>query len=150
MLSAASVVSAQTFNEWKDPQVNAVNRAEMRSDDISLEGPDRYMSIHGKWKFNWVKDADLRPSGFWATDYDDKDWGEMPVPGVWELNGYGDPIYVNIGYAWRNQYESNPPYVPVTGNHVGTYRKNISIPASWTGKDVFIHFGSVHRTSICS
>lgn len=143
MLSAASVVSAQTFNEWKDPQVNAVNRAEMRSDDISLEGTDRYMSIHGKWKFNWVKDADLRPSGFWATDYDDKDWGEMPVPGVWELNGYGDPIYVNIGYAWRNQYESNPPYVPVTGNHVGTYRKNISIPASWTGKDVFIHFGSV-------
>jgi len=143
MLSAASVVSAQTFNEWRDPQVNAVNRAEMRSDDISLEGTDRYMSIHGKWKFNWVKDADLRPSGFWATDYDDKDWGEMPVPGVWELNGYGDPIYVNIGYAWRNQYESNPPYVPVTGNHVGTYRKNISIPASWTGKDVFIHFGSV-------
>lgn len=143
MLSAAYVVSAQTFNEWRDPQVNAVNRAEMRSDDISLEGTDRYMSIHGKWKFNWVKDADLRPSGFWATDYDDKDWGEMPVPGVWELNGYGDPIYVNIGYAWRNQYESNPPYVPVTGNHVGTYRKNISIPASWTGKDVFIHFGSV-------
>ena len=136
-------MSAQTFNEWRDPQVNAVNRAEMRSDDISLEGTDRYMSIHGKWKFNWVKDADLRPSGFWALDYDDKDWGEMPVPGVWELNGYGDPIYVNTGYAWRNQYENNPPYVPVTGNHVGTYRKNISIPASWTGKDVFIHFGSV-------
>lgn len=143
LLSAAAILSAQSFNEWRDPQINAVNRVEMHSDDISLEGTDRYLSIHGKWKFNWVEDADLRPSGFWAPDYDDKDWGEMPVPGVWELNGYGDPIYVNTGYAWRNQYENNPPYVPVEGNHVGTYRKEISIPASWSGKDIFIHFGSV-------
>ena len=140
---AALTMSAQTFNEWKDPKVNAVNRAEMHSDCISFEGTDNYLSIHGKWKFNWVEDADLRPANFWTTDYDDKDWGVMPVPGVWELNGYGDPIYVNIGYAWRNQYESNPPYVPIKGNHVGTYRKGFTLPASWKGKDVFIRFGSV-------
>lgn len=143
ILSMTMNISAQTFNEWKDPKINAINRSEMHTDCIDFDGTENYLSIHGKWKFNWVKDADLRPDNFWTLNYDDKDWGEMPVPGVWELNGYGDPIYVNTGYAWRSQYENNPPYVPVTDNNVGTYRKNITIPASWTGKDIFIHFGSV-------
>lgn len=134
---------AQTFNEWRDPKINAINRAEMHSDCINFEGTENCLSIHGKWKFNWVEDSDLRPDNFWLMDYDDKDWGTMPVPGMWELNGYGDPIYVNTGYAWRSQYENNPPFVPVKGNHVGTYRKEFEIPASWKGKDVFIRFGSV-------
>ena len=51
----------------------------------------------------------------------------MKVPGVWEMNGYGDPIYVNVGYAWRSQYKNNPPYVPIENNHVGSYRKEIII-----------------------
>ena len=67
----------------------------------------------------------------------------MQVPAVWELNGYGDPIYVNVGYAWRNQYKNNPPYVPVEKNHVGSYRKEIIVPADWKGKDIIAHFGSV-------
>ncbi len=61
---------------------------------------------------------------------------------MWELNGYGDPIYVNNGYAWRNHFENNPPQVPEKDNHVGTYRKEIEIPADWKGKDVIAHFGS--------
>ncbi len=67
----------------------------------------------------------------------------MKVPGVWEMNGYGDPIYVNVGYAWRSQYKNNPPYVPIENNHVGSYRKEIIIPAEWSGKEIFAHFGSV-------
>lgn len=58
----------------------------------------------------------------------------MQVPGVWELNGYGDPIYVNVGYAWRNQFKNNPPEVPTENNHVGSYRREIIVPASWKGK----------------
>ena len=58
----------------------------------------------------------------------------MKVPGVWEMNGYGDPIYVNVGYAWRSQYKNNPPYVPIENNHVGSYRKEIIIPAEWSEK----------------
>ncbi|WP_349834612.1 glycoside hydrolase family 2 TIM barrel-domain containing protein, partial [Bacteroides fragilis] len=76
-------------------------------------------------------------------DYNDKGWGQMKVPGVWEMNGYGDPIYVNVGYAWRSQYKNNPPYVPIENNHVGSYRKEIIIPAEWSGKEIFAHFGSV-------
>ena len=65
------------------------------------------------------------------------------MPAVWELNGYGDPIYVNVGYAWRNQFQNNPPLVPTENNHVGSYRKEIVLPADWKGKDIFAHFGSV-------
>ena len=67
-----------------------------------------YMSLNGIWNFNWVQNADQRPTDFWKTDYNDKGWAKMPVPGLWELNGYGNPQYVNIGYAWREQFKNNP------------------------------------------
>ncbi len=101
------------------------------------------MSLNGKWKFNWVKDAGQRPTDFWRTDFNDRGWDEIMVPAVWELNGYGDPIYVNVGYPWRNSYKNNPPYVPVENNHVGSYRRTVRVPANWKGKDVIAHFGSV-------
>lgn len=65
------------------------------------------MTLNGTWKFNWVKDADSRPTDFWKTGFNDKGWDDLQVPAVWELNGYGDPIYVNVGYAWRNQFQNN-------------------------------------------
>ena len=147
-------LGAQTFQEWKDPRINAVNRAPMHANYFAYESEDvakkgikenssNFMSLNGVWKFNWVKDADSRPTDFWKTGFNDKGWDDIPVPGVWELHGYGDPIYVNIGYAWRNQFENNPPFVPTENNHVGSYRKEIMVPASWKGKDIIAHFGSV-------
>ena len=140
-------------NEWKDPRVNEVNRLPMHSHYFAFENekaaqstPEQaanYMTLHGNWKFNWVEDADARPTDFWKTDYNDRAWGTMPVPGMWELNGYGNPLYVNIGYAWKNQFDNNPPEIPVKNNHVGSYRKEITVPASWNGKQIIAHFGSV-------
>jgi beta-galactosidase len=149
---SAAPLGAQTFDEWRDPQVNAVNRLAMHtnyfafrqgedSDDISKSG--NFVTLNGVWRFNWVANADQRPTDFWGVDYDDSAWGTMDVPGMWELNGYGDPIYVNIGYAWHNQYRNNPPYVPVERNHVGTYRREVVVPAAWKGRDIIAHFGSV-------
>ena len=147
-------MEAQSFQEWKDPRINEVNRAPMHANYFAYESADaakkgvkensaNFMSLNGRWKFFWVKDADARPSDFWKTGFDDKGWNDLPVPGLWELHGYGDPIYVNIGYAWRNQFKNNPPYVPTENNHVGSYRKEIMVPASWKGKDIIAHFGSV-------
>ena len=140
-------------NEWKDPRVNEVNRLPMHSSFFAFENDKaakgekeqaaNYMTLHGTWKFNWVKDADARPTDFWKTDYNDGGWDTMPVPGMWELNGYGDPLYVNIGYAWKNQFKNNPPEFPIKDNHVGSYRKEITVPASWNGKQIIVHFGSV-------
>ena len=147
-------MGAQSFQEWKDPKVNAVNRAPMHTNYFAYESDHaakkgikensaNFMTLNGTWKFNWVKDADSRPTDFWKVGFNDKGWNDIPVPGVWELHGYGDPIYVNIGYAWRNQFENNPPYVLNEENHVGSYRREITVPASWKGKDIIAHFGSV-------
>lgn len=152
-LTALSM-GAQTFQEWQDPKVNEVNRAPMHTNYFAYESDQtaqkgikenstNFMSLNGSWKFFWVKDADARPTDFWKLGFNDKGWNDIPVPGVWELNGYGDPIYVNIGYPWRNQYKHNPPFVPTENNHVGSYRKEIMVPASWKGKDIIAHFGSV-------
>lgn len=75
--------------------------------------------------------------------FNDRGWDDIQVPAVWELNGYGDPIYVNVGYPWRNSFKNNPPQVPTENNHVGSYRKIVRIPADWKGKDIIAHFGSV-------
>ena len=129
---------AQTDREWQDPAVNEVNRLPMRA---SFEAGER-MSLDGVWRFHWVRNASERPSGIERADYDDASWGRMPVPGMWELNGYGDPIYVNIGYAWRGNFVNNPPEVPDAENHVGSYRRTFTLPESWAGKDVSLSIGS--------
>lgn len=150
----ALTANAQSFNEWQDPEVNAVNRAPMHTNYFAYESADaaargakeqssNFMTLNGTWKFFWVQDSDSRPTDFWKVGYNDKGWSNMPVPGVWELNGFGDPIYVNVGYAWRNQFKNNPPQVPTQNNHVGSYRREITIPDNWGGKEIIAHFGSV-------
>lgn len=146
--------SVQAQDNWQDPNVNEINRLAMHSSFFAYESEvkaeagdkessDNFMSLNGTWNFNWVEHAWQRPVDYYLVDLNDKGWDKMQVPGLWELNGYGDPLYVNIGYAWRYQYKNNPPIVPEEKNHVGTYRREIEIPASWGGKEIIIHFGSV-------
>ncbi len=151
----ASRIAAQpTFTEWHDLQVNTLNRMPMHTnffpfknyEEAKMGDPKRsenYLSLHGDWKFNWVENADQRPTRFYETDFNDTAWGTMPVPGIWELHGYGDPVYLNVGFAWRGHFKDNPPQVPVKDNHVGSYRRTITLPAAWKGKQVIAHFGSV-------
>ena len=154
LLSFAAVVSSQTMKEWQDPDVNEVNRLPMHTayfayedEDAARKGvkedSDNFLTLDGIWKFNWLRDADMRPVDFWKPGFNDRGWDNIKVPAMWELNGYGDPQYVNIGYAWRSQFDNNPPEVPVKNNHVGSYRRTVHIPASWKGKDVIAHFGAV-------
>lgn len=149
-----TTATAQTFTEWQDLKVNAVNRQPMHAAFFAYESQDKalrgnpeessnYLSLNGVWKFNWVKEVAMRPTDFYRTDFNDLGWGTMPVPGMWELNGYGDPLYVNWNYAWKGNYKNNPPHVPVENNHVGSYRREVTIPISWRSKKVMAHFGSV-------
>ena len=153
-LALAGLTAFAQQNEWQDANVNAINRAPMHTnyfafetEEAALKGcrlaSDNYLTLNGTWKFNWVKDADQRPTDFYRMDFNDRGWDDMQVPGIWEINGYGDPIYVNVGFPWRSQYKNNPPYVPTVNNHVGTYRKVIEIPVDWKGRKIFAHFGSV-------
>ena len=146
-------MNAQSFKEWQNPEINAVNRAPMHTNFFAYESIEatksnkekssNFMTLNGIWKFDWVANVDARPTDFWKLEFNDKGWNDLQVPGVWELNGYGDPIYVNVGYAWRNQFKNNPPLVPTTNNHVGSYRKEIIVPSDWKGKDIIAHFGAV-------
>lgn len=150
---------AQKTPVWCDPNVNEINRKTDVANYFAYETEalaqqsqspkantkaksNRYMSIEGKWKFHWVESANERPADFYALKYDDSKWGTMPVPGIWELNGYGDAIYVNNQYAWRSDWTGEPPAVQDKGNHVGSYRRTFTIPADWKGKKVYIHIGS--------
>ncbi len=154
LAAGGMTASAQSMTEWQDQKVNELNRLPMRAAFYPYTSADaaktatpgadsNYMSLNGTWKFNWVADADQRPTDFFRKDFNDKSWASMPVPGIWELHGYGDPQYVNIGYGWRNDFANNPPEVPVSKNHVGSYRRTIKIPADWAGRDIIAHFGSV-------
>lgn len=149
-----ATVNAQTWTEWRDLKVNEVNRMPMHAAYYKYETPSLVItsdpseragivSLHGNWKFSWVENADQRPTDFYRTDLDDSSWGTMPVPGMWELNGFGDPVYLNVGFAWRGHFKNNPPEAPVKDNHVGSYRREIEVPESWQGKQVIAHFGSV-------
>lgn len=148
----SSSVFAQ-HNYWNDPSINEQNRLEDHADFFAYENADlarkgdktksgRYLSLEGTWKFFWVENADERPTDFFSLKYDDSKWGKMPVPGIWELNGYGHAVYVNSGYAWNQDWRTDPPKVGTLGNHVGSYRRTFSVPADWKGQKVFMHIGS--------
>ena len=148
-------VSAMGTPKWQDPNVFEENRLPMRSTFIVTPTAENavsehdftqsplYRSIGGVWKFYWTPNAtDKQPDGFWAPKFDDSTWGKMPVPGLWEMNGYGVPLYKNTGYAWANFYKSNPPYAPTQRNAVGSYRHSVKVPAEWSGKQIYVHIGS--------
>ena len=161
-----TTIQQPTYTEWHDLQVNAINRFPLHTNFFTYPADDwvsekdgkivskdilhmnkteskYFLSLDGTWKFNWVANADQRPTDFYKEDLDDSNWKTMNVPGNWEMNGFGDPEYVNNGFAWRGHFDQQPPAVPTKDNHVGSYRRIIDIPANWDGKQVVAHFGSV-------
>lgn len=137
-LSSQALESVKT-TPWQDPACNQVNRLPMHA---SFDTDSPVMSLDGSWKFQWFCDLGTQDADFYMADKDDSAWGNMPVPGMWELNGYGDPLYLNIGYAWRGHFKSNPPVVPQEQNHVGQYRRHFTLPADWKGSDIILEIGS--------
>ena len=157
-LNKTVAIQQPTFTEWHDLQVNEINRLPLHTLHFAYDPNDfpgtgaeyfdkkqsmNYMSLDGTWKFNWVANADQRPTDFYKTDLDDSKWKNIQMPGNWEMLGYGQPEYVNVGFAWRGHFNQQPPAVPTKDNHVGSYRREINIPANWDGKRVIAHFGSV-------
>jgi len=153
MLSMSSGVSAQSESRWQNVNINQQNREPRRANFFAFESLDKaqsfdkkksanYLSMEGKWKFNFVKDHNKRPANFFALKYDDSQWKDFPVPGLFELNGYGDATYKNIGYAWATQFDPNPPYISELNNYTGSYRRTFELPKDWKGKDVYFHVGS--------
>ena len=133
--------TAQTFTEWQNPVVFEVNklypRANIRDNNQSADNFNIEW-LDGTWKFHYVPNADERPTDFFRTDFDDSTWDSIPVPGNWELNGYGVPVYVNTTNDFDN---SQLPKVPVKGNAVGSYRRWVNIDKSYENQQVILNVG---------
>lgn len=138
---------AQNVPDWEDPEVFAVNKENTRTTSLpypseelavgdNYDSSPYYQSLNGKWKFHWVPRVSEVPAGFYEENYDISGWGEMPVPGNWEFNGYGIPMYVNTGFGFR----AKPPHIDREDSPTGAYRHEFSIPDSWDGRRIFIHF----------
>ena len=136
---ATCAAMAAPDEDWQNPAVNQRNRVPMHA-TFATDSPR--LPLDGIWKFRWYESPDARSRDFFRPGQDDAAWGTMPVPGMWELNGYGDPLYVNIPYAWDGHFENNPPFVPTEHNYVGQYRRSFAIPADWAGRDIFLAIGS--------
>ena len=126
--------------DWLTPEVSQRNREPMRA-HFHTDSP--VLSLDGKWKFKLSDSPDTRSLDFFKPSFNDSFWHEFPVPGIWEMEGLFDPVYVNIGYPWHNmKVRVDPPFVPDKGNYVGQYRRKFRLDYSWKGRQVFLHVGA--------
>lgn len=137
-----------TYKEWEDETIIDINKEPPSASFTAY--PDEATAgnketnpwvrpLNGNWKFFYTDQPEKRPENFYIAGYDDSRWGTIPVPGNWELNGYGIPIYTNIKYP----FPVNPPFIDHQFAPVGTYRYSFGVPKSWNDKEVWLHFGSV-------
>ena len=141
LLAAFPLLAARkpVVEDWVNPAVNGRNRVEMTA---RFQSDGEQLSLNGLWKFKWYETIEARSIDFFKPGVDDTAWDDMPVPGLWELNGYGDPLYVNIGYAWKGHYRNNPPVPALEHNYAGQYRRTFVVDPSWLGQDIFLSIGS--------
>lgn len=148
-LIASQLVAAQQ-NEWENPTILHRNKLDghenfviYNSKEAALaakpEASPYFKSLNGAWKFSLVKKPADRPQDFYATNFNDSNWKDMPVPSNWEMQGYDIPIYTNITYP----FPKNPPFIDGNYNPVGSYRKTFTVPDSWDDREVILHFGSI-------
>ena len=160
------VPKTSSKNDWENEKVFAVNKepghptlipyaseAEMVADAAYARpwvrtASSRYLLLNGKWKFHWVKAPEERPAAFYKPSFDVSGWEEIDVPSCWEMKGYGTPLYTNVTYPFLN----NPPFIQAQRgytmekepNPVGSYRREFTLPAEWSDKEVYLHFDGVY------
>ncbi|KKK96058.1 hypothetical protein LCGC14_2666580, partial [marine sediment metagenome] len=98
-----------------------------------------YISLNGNWAFKWVKKPDDRPKNFHKLEFDASSWNRIPVPSNWQMHGYGVPIYTNVRYPYSIN-KKDIPKIDHEYNPVGSYKTKFTIPCTWDGREIFIHF----------
>ncbi|MDP6371428.1 MAG: glycoside hydrolase family 2 TIM barrel-domain containing protein [Vicinamibacterales bacterium] len=150
VMGVAAVAAAQPANDWEDPAVIGRNRTPPHATYVPYDDRERALrggespwvrSLNGLWKFRWSPEPEVRPRDFFQTDFDDSAWDDIAVPGNWQRQGYGFPIYVDAGLPFRAS--SDPPLIPHDENPVGSYRRVFDVPAEWVGRQIFLHFAGM-------
>ncbi len=149
-MSLAGARGEPILNDWENPEVVGRNKEPGHctlmvypSVEMALtcdrEASPFHQSLNGQWKFNCVRTPEDRPKDFYKPEFDVSKWAEIPVPSNWEMHGYDHAIYLNIRYP----FPTNPPYIAHDYNPVGSYRREFTIPDTWDGRQVFLHFDGV-------
>ncbi|BAX78843.1 glycoside hydrolase family 2 TIM barrel-domain containing protein [Labilibaculum antarcticum] len=145
-------VSAQNKfpSELENPEMVGRGKEKARTEFISNLDDNSVLSLNSKWQFNWVKNPAHRPIGFQESSYSTNNWDEINVPGNFEIQGFGVPIYVNTEYEFADtravitELEApNPPHVPHDYNPVGSCRKTFTLPSGWDHKQVYLRFSAL-------
>lgn len=142
-------VQATNLEPWENHQVFAINKQAPRATLFPFESAQaalvnnknqsgNYLLLNGLWKFDWQRSAQDKPTGFQQHNFDDSHWSVIPVPGNWEAEGFGYPIYLDERFPFTTTW----PNVPKEYNPIGSYRKPFTLPKSWQDKQVFLHIGA--------
>jgi len=149
ILTTSFQAEADIREPWENNKVFAINKEAphatlfpFQSVNESLtnvkEQSDNFLLLNGLWKFNWQRSPVNKPANFEQVNYDDKTWSVIPVPGNWETEGFGYPIYLDERFPFATTW----PDVPKDYNPIGSYRKPFKLPDSWKNKQVFLHVGA--------
>lgn len=130
-MSLLTANGATPTHDWEDAEVTSRNRMPMTATFATDQ--TKTTSLNGKWAFRHFKNADDPGTNdkFYEKNFDTTGWGTISVPGLWELEGYGKPVYLNSGYPWRGLFDNNPPHVPYERNGVGQYVTTFDVPADY-------------------
>jgi len=153
-LFTCALVHAQLHPDYENPKVFERGQEEPHATlmpypdvDLALAGDRKaspfHMTLNGPWQFHWAENPGLAPGEFYKSGYDRDDWETIPVPANWQMEGFGYPLFRNIGLP----HPMDPPEVPDQFNPVGSYFRNFELPGDWDGRQVFLHFEGVHSAS---
>ena len=149
-------LSAQNY--WENPLIFGLNKLPARAttyafpkaeDALKLEreASPWFESLNGQWKFVYSPNPKNAPTDMLDADFQPMGWEDISVPGCWEMQGFGSPIYVNVQYPFS---PVTPPFIPHDkteklheSNPVGTYYREFEVSHSWEGMNVILHFAGV-------
>ena len=152
VLLLSLTAQAQT-HDWENPAVLGINKLPYHA---TLQLPSKWteckeiVSLDGQWKFHWSRNPEERPVDFYREDFDVSGWDKITVPGNWQMQGFGTPIYTNISYPFqrnRPSVTSEPPQdwtAYENRNPVGSYVTFVDVTKEMLSKNLILHFGGVH------
>ena len=160
LLALSLAGSAVAAPDWENEQVTRIGKEPARVFSLPFASraealekdwreSSRVRSLNGEWAFHFAKRPEQRAAGFEQPDFDVSGWDRIEVPGNWQTQGHGVPIYSNQTYPFQRdepRVTSEPPRDWTAYEHrneVGCYRRSFTLPEDWDGMEVFVHFGGV-------
>ena len=144
---------AQQPHDWENPAVLGIHKLPYHA---TLQLPSRQqecteiLSLDGQWLFRWSPRPELRPADFYREDFDLSGWDQITVPGNWQMQGFGTPIYTNFNYPFvrnRPSVTTEPPRdwtAYENRNPVGSYVRFFDVTKEMLAQNIILHFGGVH------